>query len=255
MTTVKQIFDRLCEIAPLSLQLPYDNAGFLVGRGDAAVSRVLLSLDITSEVVSEAREIGAKLIVSHHPVIWNKFNALTDENEEDDKVLSLLENGIAAICMHTNLDIAPGGVNDVLLGLFGLASEGCFEEEGCGRMGRFSRPLPLDDFLSLCKERLNTRGLRYYDAGRPVQCLAVLGGAGGNNLIDAHRAGCDTYLTADVKYSTFLLARELGVNLIDGDHFCTENPVMAALKERLEEFFPEIDFRLSHRHDQTARFY
>ncbi len=255
MNTVKDIFDKLCEIAPLELQLDYDNAGFLIGRADAPVEKALLSLDVTEEVVDEAVERGAQLIVSHHPVIWEEMKSLTDLKPENEKILRLLEHGIAVISMHTNLDIAEGGVNDVLISLLGAENEGLFDEEGCGRKGRLQKALPLDAFLALCKEKLNTRGLRYYDAGRPAEHIAVLGGAGGSALIEAWRAGCDTYVTADVKYSVFLQARELGINLIDGDHFCTENPIMGVLAQKLGEAFPETAFIVSERHDQTARFF
>ena len=255
MNTVKDIFDKLCEIAPLELQLDYDNAGFLIGRADTPVEKALLSLDVTEEVVDEAVERGAQLIVSHHPVIWDEMKSLTDQKSGSEKLLRLLENGIAVISMHTNLDIADGGVNDVLLSLLGAENEGPFDDEGCGRKGRLQKALPLDAFLALCKEKLNTRGLRYYDAGRPAEHIAVLGGAGGSALIEAWRAGCDTYVTADVKYSVFLQARELGINLIDGDHFCTENPVIGVLAKKLGDAFPETAFIVSARQDQTACFF
>ena len=157
--------------------------------------------------------------------------------------------------MHTNLDMAKGGVNDVLISLLGAKNEGVFDEEGCGRKGSLEKPMPLEDFLSICKEKLNSRGLRYHDAGRPVEHIAVLGGSGGSNLIGAWQAGCDTFVTADVKYSVFLQARELGINLIDGDHFCTENPVVPVLAEKLRAAFPETEFVISELHDQTARFF
>ena len=255
MNTVKDIFDKLCEIAPLELQLDYDNAGFLIGRADTPVEKALLSLDVTEEVVDEAVERGAQLIVSHHPVIWDEMKSLTDQKSGSEKLLRLLENGIAVISMHTNLDIVEGGVNDVLLSLLGAENEGPFDDEGCGRKGRLQKALPLDAFLALCKEKLNTRGLRYYDAGRPAEHIAVLGGAGGSGLIGAWQAGCDTYVTADVKYSVFLQARELGINLIDGDHFCTENPVIGVLAKKLGDVFPETAFIVSARHDQTACFF
>ena len=255
MNTVKVIFDKLCAIAPLELQLDYDNAGFLIGRADTPVEKALLSLDVTEEVVDEAVERGAQLIVSHHPVIWDEMKSLTDQKSGSEKLLRLLENGIAVISMHTNLDIVEGGVNDVLLSLLGAENEGPFDDEGCGRKGRLQNALPLDAFLALCKEKLNTRGLRYYDAGRPAEHIAVLGGAGGSALIEAWRAGCDTYVTADVKYSVFLQARELGINLIDGDHFCTENPVIGVLAKKLGDAFPETAFIVSARHDQTACFF
>lgn len=255
MKTVKEIFEKLCEIAPLELQLEYDNAGFLIGRSDAPVKKALLSLDVTAEVVEEAITRGAQLIVSHHPVVWDAMRSVTDRVPGNGKLLRLLENGIAVISMHTNLDMAKGGVNDVLISLLGAKNEGVFDEEGCGRKGSLEKPMPLVDFLSICKEKLNSRGLRYHDAGRPVEHIAVLGGSGGSNLIGAWQAGCDTFVTADVKYSVFLQARELGINLIDGDHFCTENPVVPVLAEKLRAAFPETEFVISELHDQTARFF
>ena len=255
MNTVKEIFDKLCEIAPLELQLEYDNSGFLLGRSDAPVRKALLSLDVTAEVTEEAIGCGAQLIVSHHPIVWDAMKSVTDQAPGDGKLLRLLENGIAVISMHTNLDMAKGGVNDVLISLLGAKNEGVFDEEGCGRKGSLEKPMPLEDFLSICKEKLNSRGLRYHDAGRPVEHIAVLGGSGGSNLIGAWQAGCDTFVTADVKYSVFLQARELGINLIDGDHFCTENPVVPVLAEKLRAAFPETEFVISELHDQTARFF
>ena len=255
MNTVKEIFDKLCEIAPLELQLEYDNSGFLLGRSDAPVRKALLSLDVTAEVTEEAIGCGAQLIVSHHPIVWDAMKSVTDQAPGDGKLLRLLENGIAVISMHTNLDIALGGVNDVLISLLGANNEGTFDEEGCGRKGSFAKPMSLGDFLSICKNKLQTSGLRYHDAGRPVEHIAVLGGSGGSNLIGAWEAGCDTFVTADVKYSVFLQARELGINLIDGDHFCTENPIIPVLADKLRAAFPETEFVVSRRHDQTARFF
>ena len=255
MNTVKDIFEILCEIAPLELQLPYDNAGFLIGRADMPVKKALLSLDVTDEIVQEAVESRAQLIVSHHPVIWDEMKSITDCTPGNKKLLNLFENGIAVISMHTNLDMAEGGVNDVLISLLGAQNEGPFDEEGCGRKGKLEKPVPLNVFLSICKDKLKTSGLRYFDAGRPAEHIAVLGGSGGSNLLGAWAAGCDTFVTADVKYSVFLQARELGINLIDGDHFCTENPIIPVLAQTLQHAFPETEFVISKRHDQTARFF
>lgn len=255
MNTVKEIFDKLCELAPLELQLEYDNAGFLLGRGESCVKKALLALDVTAEVVQEAIACGAQLIVSHHPLIWDPMKSLTDITPGNEKILRLIENGIAVISMHTNLDMAEDGVNDVLIRLLRANNEGPFDAEGCGRRGRLEKPLTLETFLAICRDKLNTRGLRYYDAGRPVEHIAVLGGSGGSNLLGAWEAGCDTYVTADIKYSVFLQARELGINLIDGDHFCTENPVIPVLARKLREAYPETEFVISRRHDQTVHFF
>lgn len=251
MTKVSDIYAALCRVAPPELQLGFDNAGFLVGHADAEVHTVLMSLDITGEVIDEATELGAELIVSHHPIIFHPLHSVTAEGE-GALVLRLVEERIAAICMHTNLDIAQGGVNDVLLDLLGASCEGALDADGCGRVGLLQEPMSMSAFLALCKERLHVNALRYVDAGRQVRRLAVMGGAGGDAAAAAIAKDCDTYLTADVKYHQFLDAAERGLNLIDADHFCTENPVMPALAEKLREAFPELSFLLSKRHRQIV---
>ena len=250
MRTIKDIFEYLCDFAPLEKQLSFDNAGFLVGRQDAEVKKVLLSLDVTPDVVEEAAEGGYELIVSHHPVIFNALKSVTDE-----KLMKLVENRISVISMHTNLDIIEGGVNDVLLSVLGAERDGVLDNECCGRTGHFDVPISLSIFLELCKNKLYANGLRYYDAGRPVKNIAVLGGAGGDELEDVISKGCDTYLTSDIKYHEFLLAQEKGINLVDGDHFGTENPVMDMLCRKLSERFPEIVFRKSSRHGALIQFF
>ena len=254
MKTVDDIFQYLCELAPLELQMDFDNAGLLVGYRNAAVSRAMLALDITEEVIREAAETDAQLIISHHPVIFHPTRSLTDRAGEAIG-LHLIENGLAAICMHTNLDIAPGGVNDVLMELLGANVEGPLDPDNCGRVGTLPEESSMQDFLSLCKERLKANGLRYYDAGHPVKHLAVMGGAGGDSIRHAVEKGCDTYVTADLKYHSFLDAAELGLNLIDADHFCTENPVIGVLAEKLSLRFPDVKFVVSQRHQQVISFF
>ena len=254
MPSIQEIYERLCLWAPPETQMDFDNSGFLLGHGERAVTRVLLSLDITAPVIEEAAAWGAELIVSHHPLIFHPLRSL-HEAGEGGRALRLAEKGIAAICMHTNLDIAQGGVNDVLIRLLGAEPEAALDPEGCGRVGTLPEAMPLCDFLARCKKRLGAEGLRYVDGGRPVRRLAVMGGSGGSALGCAVAMGCDSYVTADVKHDVFLEAAELGVSLIDAGHFCTENPVIPALCARLREAFPDVDFRVSQRHTQTPHFF
>ena len=254
MRKLTEIYDFLCELAPPELQADFDNAGFLVGHLEAEIRRALLALDITDDVIDEAIERKAQLIVSHHPVIFRRLNAVSDAGP-DSRVLRMAENRLAAICMHTNLDIAEGGVNDVLLSLLGASCEGALDSAGCGRYGTLKEELPLSDFLAVCKQRLNAVGLRYCDAGRPVRRLAVMGGAGADALCDVMRKGCDTYVTADVKYHQFQDAKQMGINLIDADHFFTENPIMPVLCGKLSARFPDVEFSVSERHRAIVSFY
>ena len=113
----------------------------------------------------------------------------------------------------------------------------------------------LSDFLARVKENLHCPGLRYCDGGKPVRRVAVGGGACASELTQAAQAGCDTFVTADVKYNQFWDAQDLGVNLIDAGHFYTENPVVAVLAENLAAAFPEIPVFISKKHRDCMKFF
>lgn len=136
MATVKDVWNLLDRKAPFRTQMDFDNAGFLVGRGDQQVARVLVALDITPEVIREAAEKGCQLILAHHPVIWGKVGQITDETATGRKVLALIEQGIAAICAHTNLDAAEGGVNTALALRLGLRDQVPLAVDGTDEAGR-----------------------------------------------------------------------------------------------------------------------
>lgn len=255
MTTVKDIFDVLAAKAPVDKKLDFDNVGLLVGRSGNAVGRVLVALDITDDVIDEAKKLRANLIVSHHPLFF-ELKSVTDATWTGERTLDLAENRIAAICMHTNLDAARGGVNDALLEAVGCTyTEELDPDTMIGRIGLRSEETPLYDFLQEVKTSLHCNGLRYHDAGRPVHKVAVCGGSGGGEIALAHAAGCDTYVTSDIKYDPFLEAKHLGINLIDADHFCTENVVVPVLARWIHEKFPALSVLVSQRHGQTAQFF
>jgi dinuclear metal center YbgI/SA1388 family protein len=243
--------------------MDFDNPGFLVGNGEREVTRVLAALDITDEVIDEAAAFGAELIVSHHPIFFS-LKSVTADSLIGRRVLRLAEEKIATVCMHTNLDAAHGGVNDALaeklgltniepLELSGTDADGNFY--GIGRVGTLPSPMPLADFLAMTKSALGT-GLRYCEGGKTVSRVAVCGGSGSDYLELVQAKGCDTFVTADVKYDPFLNAKHMGINLIDADHFATENVVVPVLCRWLSEQFPELEVRASERHAKpTARFF
>ncbi|MFT9076706.1 Nif3-like dinuclear metal center hexameric protein [Ethanoligenens sp.] len=119
MTTVENVFSLLRNWAPLHLAEKWDNVGLLAGDGSLSVQKALVALDITSEVCEEAVSVGAQLIISHHPVIFHPISNLHADGISAP-VWQLARHGLSAICMHTNLDIAEGGVNDVLVQVLGL---------------------------------------------------------------------------------------------------------------------------------------
>ena len=254
MTTVSDVFETICAWAPLELQMDFDNSGFLAGHREAPVSKVLLTLDVSDAVIDEAVREKAELIVSHHPLIFRPLRSATDETPEGRRLLKLIEHRIAVISMHTNLDIAEGGVNDALMTALGAQTEAALDENGCGRIGVLDAKVNLQDFLLRVKQSLLCRGLRYADAGKEVYRLAVMGGSGADCLERAAELGCDTFVTADVKYHQFQKAVDLGLNLIDADHFYTENPVIPVLAESLAKRYPELQILVSADHQAIVRF-
>lgn len=259
MTTVGEVYTFLQEKAPFELQEGFDNAGFLVGRKGAQVTKILVALDITEQVVEEAAEQGAQLIAAHHPVIFGGVQSVTDQTVTGRILLSLVENGIAAICAHTNLDAVEGGVNDALALRLGLSNIGHLKQEGVdgqgrpygiGRVGNITEQ-PLYDFAMGVKRLLGANGLRLVDGGKPARKIAVGGGACASMIEDALAQGCDTFVTSDVKYNHFLDAKAQGLNLIDAGHFPTEDVVCPVLRDWLAQRFPQVSVNISKRHHEV----
>lgn len=259
MNTVQQIYEVIQKKAPFQYQLGFDNAGFLVGRRNAPVDRVLIALDITRDVVDEAVELGAQLIASHHPVIWEGVKQLTDVTPGGDLLLTMAEHGIAAICAHTNLDAVAEGVNDALACKLGLTQVEQLSQDGVdelgnpygiGRIGQVEAQ-SVETFAALVKERLDAACVRVVDSGKPVHRVAVGGGSCGSMLGDVLAAWCDTFVTADVKYDVFLAAKAQGLNLLDAGHYPTENVVCPVLEGWLKEAFPDLRVEISQRHREV----
>ena len=253
MAIVNDIYAFLNEIAPVRYQMDFDNAGFLVGDGVTAVKKALLALDITDDVIAEAVELRAQLIVSHHPLIFTPLRHATTDDLAGRKVLVLARHGISAICMHTNLDAAEGGVNDCLAQKLGLSGTIPLNEEKIGRIGTLSCEIPLEQFLHDVVKSLGCRGLRYRSGGRPVRRVAVGGGACGEYIPQALAQGCDTFVTSDLRYNDFLDTQ--GLNLIDAGHFPTEDVVCPEVVRRLQKAFPDIRVSKSAVHHDAVQYY
>ena len=262
MATVKNIFDFLNTVAPPYMKESWDNVGLNCGRMDKEVKTVLVALDPFVHVCQEAVDVGADLLVTHHALLWNP-GFITDETQQGKNTLFLIEKGIPCINAHTNLDLAPGGVNDTLAQVLGLSHIQVVKPVGTDAEGREYGLLrqgivdeqPLEVFLQHVKDALGCKGVRYADGGKPVHKVCVGGGACGSELMDAYNAGCDTFVTADVKYNQFWDAKDLGMTIIDAGHFYTENPVVKVLAEKIAREFPDIRVVCSQRHTDCAQFF
>ena len=213
--------------------------GLLVDVG-VPVSHVLTTLDITAAVVQEAVENDCQLIVSHHPVI---FHPLKPAGAEDVPAL-LMKNGISAICMHTNLDAAPGGVNDTLCGSPRHAAGGPPQvSPRTAAASALMEPTTVQAAGPLLRRHAAQRRAGTWNAASPVTCLAEVSGAGGSYLQEAIDAGADCLVTGEAAHHIALLAKQKGVGLVVAGHWGTEHGIADVLAAHIASSFPALTVR------------
>ncbi len=231
MAKVKDFYGYLNSIAPFETQEDWDNSGMLVGDMDAEVKKVAVVLDITHEEIKKAKAIGADLIISHHPVIFNPIKSVT----RGSVPYELVASSINALCCHTPLDIADGGTNDSLAELLGI--EVTRTEDPILRLGTVE-PTTAEILAGKIAKMLNTK-VRYADAGRKIEKIAICTGAG-CSLIEA--AGeIDAFITGDASHHNFLDCIQAGITLIAAGHYETEIVVVPVLVKKLQAQFPDIE--------------
>ncbi len=240
--TVKELYEKMSEYIPESLSEPWDNDGLMCSPDSSQeVKRVLLTLDVTEEIVDYAIERSYDLIVSHHPLIFRPVSKINADNHVARKIIKLINNGVSVFSFHTRLDKLSGGVNDTLAKILGLGSLEALGEDGLGRIGSLPREMELDEFCDMVKTRLSADSLRVADAYNTVLRVALVGGDGKDYVDAAIAAGADTYLSGRISYNIMEEAPELGINLIEAGHYHTEAPVL----NYLSELITSCDMRLT----------
>ena len=240
MTTVRDIEQYLYAWAPRELAESWDNVGLLVGDPEVEVHRVLVALDVTPQVVDEAIEKDCQLIAAHHPVMncaWHQVQTVRTDDRQGRVLTELIRHGIAAICMHTNLDAAPGGVNDVLADLLRIENRRDFADN-CGRIGTLNMPTTAQQLAETYSRMLHTH-CKFVEADHPVEKLAEVSGAGGSYLQQAIDEGADCLVTGEAAHHIAILAKQKGVGLVVAGHWGTEHPVVFALADALTERLPK----------------
>jgi dinuclear metal center YbgI/SA1388 family protein len=244
---IHSILNVLEAIAPPQLQESYDNAGLIVGHPDTTCTGILFCLDSTEAVVEEAVRKGCNLVVAHHPIVFRGLKRFNGANYVERTVLRAIRENVALYAIHTNLDnVHHLGVNSRIARKIGLnhtrilAPRPGTPEIGAGLLGMLPAPLHESEFLQLVKTQLNARCVRHTPLrNRPVQSVAVCGGAGSFLLADARRAGADAFVSADFKYHEFFDA-EGELVVADIGHFESEQFTIELLYEIIREKFPNF---------------
>lgn len=236
MTTVKNIYDYINSIAPYDTQEEWDNSGHIIGDFRAEVKKVVMALDATRQTALYAKETGAQLVLTHHPLI---FGSISDV-KTGTAVYDFVSSKINVLCAHTNFDKADGGINENLAQIIELENLEHFDD-GFVVTGDLKCEMSADDFVQLVSEKLDCQGIRYTDSDRIIKKVALCGGAGGD-FIDTAMANADCYLTGELKYHEMLDCAEKDFCVISAGHFETENSAFLMLKEKLEKIFTDVEF-------------
>jgi dinuclear metal center YbgI/SA1388 family protein len=224
------------ELWPESLAEDWDEVGLVAGHPSAEITRVMFAVDPTLEVIDEAIEWGAELLITHHPLLLKGVTTVAANTAKGRAVHRLIESGTALLTVHTNGDSAVGGVSDVLADALGLenvapltpAANG-LPEEGIGRVGDLAEAMTLGDFAARVFGILPSvaGGVRVSgDKDGLVHRIAVCGGAGDSLFDEVRASNADLFVTADLRHHPASEAREAAVNgrpyLIDVSHFASE---------------------------------
>ena len=246
-TTLGEILLAVEELWPESLAEEWDEVGLVAGHPSAEVSRIMFAVDPTLDVIEEAIEWGADLLITHHPLLLKGVTSVAATTAKGKAVHRLIESGTGLLTVHTNGDSAVGGVSDVLADALGLqdvvpltpAPNG-LPEEGIGRVGDLEDVMTLGDFAARVFGILPSvaGGVRVSgDKDGLVRRVAVCGGAGDSLFNEVRASNADLFVTADLRHHPASEARENAVNdrpyLIDVSHFASEWLWLPAAAEAL----------------------
>ena len=230
MLTVQNVYDFINARAPYDIQDPFDNSGLLVGDPAAEVHAVHFAMDLTQRVIDEALAARADLIVTHHPIMFSPIKHLVATDYESRLVLQLVRSGVAMISAHTNLDKAPGGIDDVLAERIGLSH---VTGEGYVRIGDLPHPMDAAELAAHVSRTLDTV-VRPMGTGRSITRVAVCSGAGGNEWPVAHGWGAQAFISGEIKHHDALAAVDAGLFCLEAGHHATEEPGIFALADALQ---------------------
>lgn len=222
------------EFAPLDTAAEWDNTGLCIGSPDAEVKGVLVGFDCTPELIEEAVERGANMVVTHHPLIFRGVKRIAPESFLGSAITLAIKHDIAVYAAHTNADKAEGGVNTLMAARLGLCDCTPLSADGFGLVGNLPKPMPASEFIAHVKWVFSLKGLRCSaPIEDPVQKVALCSGSGGSMIEDALESGAQVYICGDLSYHQFFT--EKGFMVLDIGHFESEIDIVDKLISVLEE--------------------
>ena len=247
----REIIEILETLAPKSCACDWDNPGLLAGRIDKDVKKILLTLDADDAAVERAKEIGADMLLSHHPLIFKPMKHVSDEDFIGRRLVSLIQSDVSYYAMHTNFDSAPGCMADIVADRLNFTDQKPLEamgeisgtEYGIGKTGSLKVPMKGLELVREVKNRFGLPFVTVYGSelyeDTPIVKAATCPGAGGSELNEAIKAGAQAFITGDISHHEGIDAAAQGMMIIDAGHYGLEHIFMDFMEGFLKEKLPD----------------
>lgn len=233
--TVREIAKVIEKHAPKDIALSFDNVGLLIGDYNAEISGVVLAVDLTRDVIEKALKIGANLIITHHPIIFNGFKRLIKGNYEQDIVMLAVKGGLNVYACHTNADNADKGLNYVLAEKLGGRNIVALSEDG-GIIADIDTDI--DSFLERVSDEIKGIIKVNMPFNTDIKRFAMITGSGGKDgtlVSKLNELDVDCYLTAEVSHNVRLAFIDSGIGLIEFGHYESERIFIDIMSDWLNE--------------------
>ncbi len=230
------------EYFPQNLAYSWDNVGLQIGTKNKEINNVLISLDVTKEVVQEAIDKDVEMIIAHHPLIFSPLKSIHTDANIGTIIELLIKHNITLYIAHTNFDISNFGLNKMLGDKLQLENEEILDYttdfEGLGRIGDLPNETPLEDFITHLKELFDIDSVKLIGSiDKTIKKVAVCGGSGSSLISAASRSNADVYVSGDITYHHALDARALGLTVLDVGHHIEVlalKPLLTFLQEKID---------------------
>ena len=235
MMLLSDIIKLIEDFAPKYIKEDFDNVGLMVGDKKRGISKILLALDCTNEVIEEAKINGVDLIITHHPLIFRKPSSITTDTLQGSKIMELIKHDIALYSAHTNLDSAKNGMNETI--------EVNFKDNkaGIGRIGLLEEEVSIEDYAKKVMAALGINHGRLVKGNESAKKIAIINGSGQDFIGKAVAMGADTVVTGDTTYHFASDYKEMGINIIDIGHFGSEWTIFLKVMEGLYKDFKDVE--------------
>lgn len=255
----KQIISKLEELSPLIYACDWDNSGLLVGQVNKEVSTICIALDGTDQVIEEAIQQKADLLILHHPLIMKGMKRITNEDFIGRKIIKLIQHNITCYAMHTNFDVM--GMADAAASIIGIKESKILSvsyddensQQGCGRFGKLPKEMTLIEYADFIKEKFQIESIRIYgNTDKIIKTVAIVPGSGADMIKDALKEKVDLLITGDIKHHDGLDSYEQGLIIMDAGHFGLEKLFVSYINNYLKREFPQVKLQIPN---QTCPFW